>query len=155
MHEFRSDSEKPQSKAQSQFSRWSTIVLMVVILAVAGVVSALTAMRFAIRGREVAVPQLTGRTQEEAEQILRSRGLKLKVSSSRFSSEVAEGRVLEQIPPSGTHLKVDRTVRVLLSLGEQRYAVPNLIGTSLRAAQLTLAQRRLLLGNTVYAHTSD
>jgi beta-lactam-binding protein with PASTA domain len=148
-------SVEPPNKLHSQFSRWSTIVLMVVILAVAGVVSALTAMRFAIRGREVAVPQLMGRTHEEAEQILRSRGLKLKVASSRFSSEVAEGRVLEQIPPSGTHLKVDRTVRVLLSLGEQRYAVPNLIGTSLRAAQLTLAQRRLLLGNTVYAHTSQ
>ncbi|PYS32604.1 MAG: hypothetical protein DMG14_34095 [Acidobacteria bacterium] len=107
---------------------------MVIILAVAGVVSALTAMRFAIRGREVEVPQLAGRTQEEAEQILRGRGLKLRVSSSRFSSEVAEGRVLEQIPPSGTTLKVDRTVRVLLSLGEQRYAVPNLIGTTWRNA---------------------
>jgi len=155
MREPQGQGVEPPNKLHTQFSRWSTIVLMVVILAVAGVVSALTAMRFAIRGREVTVPQLMGRTQEEAEQILRSRGLKLKVSSSRFSSEVAEGRVLEQIPPSGTHLKVDRTVRVLLSLGEQRYAVPNLIGTSLRAAQLTLSQRRLLLGNTVYAHTSE
>src|SRR5262249_19138292 len=155
MREPQEQGVEPPNKLHTQFSRWSTIVLMVVILAVAGVVSALTAMRFAIRGREVTVPQLMGRTQEEAEQILRSRGLKLKGSSSRFSSEVAEGRVLEQIPPSGTHLKVDRTVRVLLSLGEQRYAVPNLIGTSLRAAQLTLSQRRLLLGNTVYAHTSE
>lgn len=155
MREPQMHTVQSQDKPQSQFSRWSTIVLMVIILAVAGVVSALTAMRFAIRGREVEVPQLAGRTQEEAEQILRGRGLKLRVSSSRFSSEVAEGRVLEQIPPSGTTLKVDRTVRVLLSLGEQRYAVPNLIGTSLRAAQLTLAQRRLLLGNTVYAHTPE
>src|SRR5437867_3042390 len=142
-----------QPKPQSQFSRWSSIVLLIAILAVAGVVSALTAMRFAIRGREVEVPQLAGKTKDEAEEILKGRSLRLKVSSSsRFSSEVPEGKVLEQIPPSGTRIKVDRTVKVLLSLGERRYAVPALVGTSLRAAQLTLVQRRLQLGNTLYAH---
>lgn len=146
---------EPQPPRQSQFSRWSSIILMVAILAVAGVVSALTAMRFAIRGREVAVPQLAGKTKDEAEELLRSRGLKLKVSSSRFSPDVAEGKVLEQNPPSGTRLKVDRTVKVLLSLGQRRFAVPNLVGTSLRAAQLTLAQRQLTLGNTLYSHIAD
>lgn len=140
-------------RLQGQFSRWSSIVLMVVILAVAGVVSALTAMRFAIQGRQVEVPQLAGKTKDEAETILKGRGLKLRVSSSRFSSEVAEGRVLDQIPSSGTRLKVDRTVKVLLSLGQRRFAVPNLVGTSLRAAQLTLARRSLALGNTLYTHT--
>src|SRR5262244_3163655 len=105
--------EQPLAKLQTQLSRWSSIILMVAILAVAGVVSALTAMRFAIRGREVEVPEVAGKTKEEAEDILKKRGLRLKVSSSRFSSEVAEGRVLEQIPSSRTRLKVDRNVRVL------------------------------------------
>jgi serine/threonine-protein kinase len=155
MQEPETDAVEPQVKPQSQLSRWSSIVLMVAILAVASVVSALTAMRFAIRGREVEVPQLTGKTKEEAEEILRSRGLRIKISSSRFSSQVAEGKVLEQIPSSGTRLKLDRTVKVLVSLGAQRYAVPNLIGTSLRAAQLTLAQRQLMLGNTLYTHISE
>jgi eukaryotic-like serine/threonine-protein kinase len=144
-----------ERKKQSQFSRWSSIILMVAILMVASLVSALTAMRFAIKGREVEVPKLAGTTREEAEQILKGRGLNLKVSSSRFSSEVAEGKVLAQIPPSGTRLKADRTVKVLLSLGSQRFAVPNLVGTSLRAAQLTLGQRRFSLGNTLYAHTPE
>src|SRR5678816_2161203 len=99
------DTVEPQPdppKLQSEFSRWSSIILMVAILTVAGIVSALTAMRFAIRGREVEVPQLAGKTKEEAETILKNSGLRLKVSSSRFSSEVAEGKVLEQIPSSGT-----------------------------------------------------
>jgi beta-lactam-binding protein with PASTA domain len=155
MSEFRNDIAEAEARPQSQFSRWSTMVLMIAILAVAGVVSALTAMRFAIRGREVEVPQLAGKTKEEAEDFLKARGLKLRVSSSRFSTDVPEGKVLDQIPPSGTRLKVDRTVKVLLSLGERPYAVPNLVGTSLRAAQLTLAQRRLMLGNTLYAHTLE
>jgi len=145
--------DEPQK--QSQFSRWSSIILMIAILMVASLVSALTAMRFAIKGREVEVPKLAGKTKEEAEQVLHGRGLNLKVSSSRFSSEVAEGRVLLQEPPTGTRLKADRTVKVLLSLGPQRFAVPNLVGASLRAAQLTLAQRRCSLGNTLYTHTSE
>lgn len=141
---------------ESQFSRWSGITLMVAILIVAGIVSALTAMRFAIRGREVAVPAVVGKTQEEAAEILKSAGLQLKVSGSgQFNSKVPEGHVLDQIPPSGTRLKTNRTVKVLISLGERRFAVPNLLGTSLRAAQLTLAQRRLTLGNALYTHTPE
>lgn len=147
--------DKPAAKKPSQFSQWSMFTIMVAILVVSGLVSALTAMRFAIHGREVDVPKLAGKTKDEAEQVLRGLGLKMKVSSSRFSAEVAEGRVLDQIPPSGTKLRADRTVKVLLSLGEQRFAVPNLVGTSLRAAQLTLAQRRFALGNTLYTHTSE
>jgi eukaryotic-like serine/threonine-protein kinase len=155
MSEAEEDLAEYQAKQQSQFSRWSSIVLMVAILAVAGFVSALTAMRFAIRGREVDVPQLTGKTKEEAEELLKSKGLKLKISTSRFSSNVAEGRVIEQNPSVGTRLKVDRTVKVLVSLGAQRFAVPNLVGTSLRAAQLTLTQRGLVLANTLYTHTPE
>jgi serine/threonine-protein kinase len=110
-------------------------------------------MRFAIRGREVEVPAVVGTTEAEAAQILENSGLILKVSSKRFSADVPEGHVLDQIPPSGTRLKTSRNVKVLLSLGERRFAVPNLLGTSLRAAQLMLAQRRLTVGNTLYAHT--
>src|SRR5947208_9700345 len=143
------------AKPVSRFSRWSGIVLMVALLGVASIVSALTAMRFAIRGREVEVPRLAGKTADEAKEILSHRGLLLKVSTSRFSSNVPEGYILDQIPPSGSRLKINRTVNVLLSLGERRFPVPNLVGTSLRAAQLTLSQRKLALGKALYAHTSE
>lgn len=156
------DMDEPQfetgdsdAKPVSRFSRWSGIVLMVAILGVAGIVSALTAMRFAIRGREVEVPALVGKTPDQAKESLAHVGLELKQASTRFSSEVPEGHILEQIPSPGTRLKVNRTVKVFVSLGERRFAVPNLVGTSLRAAQLTLAQRKLALGKTLYAHTSD
>ncbi len=155
MREARFDAVESEQKPVSRFSRWSGIILMTAILGVAGIVSALTAMRFAIRGREVEVPRLAGKTADEGKEILSRSGLLLKVSTSRFSSEVPEGHILDQIPPSGTRLKVNRTVRVLLSLGERRFSVPNLVGTSLRAAQLTLAQRKLALGKALYAHTLE
>ena len=155
MKESRLDVLDPETKRVSRLSQWSGIVLMVAILAVAGIVSALTAMRFAIRGREVEVPPVAGKTEDQAREIVSRNGLLLKVASSRFSSDVPEGHIVEQTPPAGTRLKTNRTVRVLVSLGQRRFAVPNLIGTSLRAAQLTLAQRKLALGKTLYAHTPD
>jgi beta-lactam-binding protein with PASTA domain len=155
MEEPQFEGMESEPKAESRFSRWSGIVLMVAILGVAGIVSALTAMRFAIRGREVEVPPLAGKTADQAKEILARNGLIFKIASSRFSPEVPEGQIVAQIPPAGTRLKTNRTVRVLVSLGAQRFAVPNLIGASLRAAQLTLAQRKLALGKTVYAHTAE
>jgi len=155
MEEPQFDIVESDPQPVSRLSRWSGIVLMVAILGVAGIVSALTAMRFAIRGREVEVPSLAGKTVDQAKDILSRNGLVFKPASSRFSSEVPEGQILLQFPPAGTRLKVNRTVRALVSLGERRFAVPNLVGTSLRAAQLTLAQRKLALGKTLYTHTSD
>lgn len=145
----------PQPVPESQLSRWSSIALIAAILCISGLLSALTAMRFAIRGREVSVPSVIGKTEQEATDILVQSGLVLKVSSKHFSADVPEGYVLDQIPEKGTRLKTNRSVKVLISLGERRFAVPNLRGTSLRAAQLTLAQRRLTVGNTLYAHTPE
>jgi serine/threonine-protein kinase len=153
MEDFTTGTAEPRT--ESQFSRWSGIVLMIAILMVAGILSAMTAMRFAIRGREVAVPSLLGKTQEEAELLLSDISLIMKVSGTRFSPDVPEGQILEQNPPSETRLKTNRSVKVLVSLGERKLPVPNLVGTSLRAAQLTLEQRNLALGNTLYAHTPD
>jgi len=124
-------------------------------LVVAGTLSALTAMRFAIRGREVVVPELAGKSEDEARQLLTSAGLLLRVSNKRFNTDVPEGRIVEQNPPGGTRLKINRTVKVMLSLGDRKYEVPNLVGTSLRAARLMLGPRNLTLGATLYAHTVE
>jgi eukaryotic-like serine/threonine-protein kinase len=126
---------------------------MIAILFIAAGVSAITAMRLAIAGTEVTVPALMGKSEEEAASILKQNKLQLRVSSKRFSENVPVGRIVDQIPPEGTRLKAWRNVKVLLSAGACRYAVPNLVGSSPRAAQLTLVQRNFTLGTTAMTHT--
>jgi len=151
-----SDANKaPVDKKDDRVSKFASISLMVAILVIAGIFSAMTAMRIAIRGREVAVPELQNKTEAEAKQLLESKGLLLRVAQSQFTPGVPEGRIVEQIPPAGTHLKTSRSVKVLISLGERKYPVPNLIGDSERAAELTLAESKLTLGAKDQAHTSD
>ena len=53
----------------------SRIVFLVFILASAAFLSAITAMRVAIHGREVSMPNLVGKNVGEASQALRSKGL--------------------------------------------------------------------------------
>jgi len=142
-------------KKDDRVSKFASISLMVAILAIAGIFSAMTAMRIAIRGREVAVPDLQNKTEAEAKQLLESKGLVFRVAQSQFTPGVPEGRIVEQIPPAGTHLKTSRSVKVLISLGDRKYPVPNLIGDSERAARLTLGETKLTLGAIDKAHTSD
>src|SRR6185295_19025811 len=77
--------EKKPAPSDDRVSRFASISLMVAILAIAGIFSAMTAMRIAIRGREVAVPDLQNKTEAEARQLLESKGLKLRVAQSQFT----------------------------------------------------------------------
>jgi len=58
----------------------SRMALLVFILAAAAFLSAITAMRIAIHGREVNMPNLVGKNVSEANGLLHSRGLVLRVA---------------------------------------------------------------------------
>ena len=55
------------------------MALLAFILASVAFLSALTAMRFAIQGREVTMPDVVGKDAVEAQQILQGRGLGIQV----------------------------------------------------------------------------
>jgi serine/threonine-protein kinase len=137
------------------WSRLAAITLMLLVLFVAGTLSAVTAMRFVIQGREVLVPEVTGTREEAAGRVLEAAGLALVVDSRRFSAEIPEGGILEQSPRAGRSVKRDRSVRVRVSLGPREFAVPDLKGTSLRSGEMQLSERGLATGSTFYVHTTD
>lgn len=126
------------------------LVLLAVML-----VSGLTAMRFAIHGREIAVPKLVGMTPAEAERVALSNGLLVQVESRFYSPDVPEGRIMSQVPDPGVRVRHGWRVRVAESLGPQRVIIPSVVGQSARAAQLNLQQRGLQLGTVAVAHMPD
>lgn len=117
-------------------------------LLVVALLSALAAMRFAIHGEEVTVPDMQGRTPAEARRMAEGSGLGLKVEREYYSSKVPEGRVLSQAPGAGTVVRRGWEVRLALSLGPQRVVIPAVVGESERAASIAIAQRGLDLGST-------
>jgi eukaryotic-like serine/threonine-protein kinase len=95
---------------------------------------------------EILVPDLVGHDTVYALDLLTSLGLNIKVGGFMWSESVPKNFIASQKPDSGTWLKQDRDVKVIISRGSKRVRVPKLVGTKLREAKLVLAQNGLQLG---------
>ena len=107
--------------------RFFRYVLMALVLLTVMLLSAMTAMRLAIHGREVAVPKLVGLSVEQAERITSSNGLLLEAESRFYSNTVPEGHIVSQLPVTGIHVRRGWKMRVAVSLGPQRAVIPDLV----------------------------
>jgi len=121
-------------------------VLLGLVLLVVALVSALTAMRFAIHGREVAVPDLVGRTPAEARRIADAGGFQMDIERQYYSATIPEGKILSQLPLPGTRVRRGWQIRVAQSLGPQRVEIPSVLGDSQRAAEINIRRRGLDVG---------
>jgi len=132
----------------------SRMALLVFILAAAAFLSAITAMRIAIHGREVNMPNLVGKNVAEANGLLRTRGLVLRIAD-RIYSELPINVVVRQSPPPGMLMKVSQQAHVVLSLGQRQLQIPLLEGNSLRASRIELLRASLQVGEVSGITTSD
>jgi beta-lactam-binding protein with PASTA domain len=127
------------------------IALLLFILASAAFLSAITAMRIAIRGRDVDMPALVGKNVADAQLTLKQHGLGMKVEDRIYSSSTVD-TIVRQSPPAGTHVKVGQYIHVALSLGQREATIPNLVNKSLRASQIELLRSGLEVGEVSSAY---
>jgi beta-lactam-binding protein with PASTA domain len=119
------------------------LVLLSLVLLIVALVSALTAMRFAIHSSEVAVPDLVGRSPAEARRIAEENGQEVNVERQYYSPTVPAGKIVSQMPLAGTKVRRGWEISVAESLGPQRVAIPNVLGQSDRAAEINIRRRGL------------
>ncbi|MGH9714260.1 MAG: PASTA domain-containing protein [Candidatus Acidiferrales bacterium] len=119
--------------------------LLLFVLASIAFLSALTAMRFAIQGREVAMPDVVGKRAVEAQQVLQGRGVGLRIEDNIYSPQPVD-TVVRQSPPAGMRVKIGQFAHVVLSLGPQKATIPRLEERSLRAARIDLLRGGLQVG---------
>jgi len=131
------------------------IVLLALVLLTVALVSALTAMRFAIHGREVTIPKVAGMTPLEASRVATPAGLQVVVERQYFSPDVPEGRIMSQAPLPGARVRRGWAIRVAQSLGPQRIAIPDVTGESERVAELNIRRRGLDLGSMAQIQLPD
>jgi eukaryotic-like serine/threonine-protein kinase len=127
------------------------MALLLFILSSVAFLSALTAMRFAVQGREVAMPDVVGKGAVPAQQILRGRGVGMKVEDRIFSNLPVD-TVVRQSPPPDMRVKTGQSAHVVLSLGPQRVTIPELKDRSLRGAQVELLRGGMQLGEISSAY---
>ena len=113
-------------------------------------------MRVALHSREVQVPQLVGRTVNDATQVLIDQGLALRVDGTpRVDDKVPAGRIVQQDPPAGVQARQQRTIRVWVSSGARTTTVPALIGQTERTARLRLDQDGMQVSSVSEFHSPD
>ena len=124
------------------------LVLAGLVLAMAGLISAVVTMRFAIHGAEVKVPDLQGLTVAEAVHRTANLGLNLGIDNKYYSVDVPAGRVLAQSPLPGAIVRREWRMRVTESLGPQRVAIPKVVGQQERVAAIEVRRVGLELEET-------
>jgi len=135
--------------------RFVRVLLLTLVLMTVSLISALTAMQFAIHGREVTIPKLVGMTPFEAERVVSASGLRVAIERQFYSPDIPEGRIMTQMPLAGTKVRRGWMIRVAQSLGPQRVAIPEVTGQSERVAELNIRRRSLNLASIAQINLPD
>ena len=123
-----------------------------IFLAVFFLAANLTSQLF-LKGETVAVPNVVGKTFNEAKQELSRSRVSIILKGSDFSNEQERGKVLAQDPPAGERMKVFRPVQVMVSKGSESVTVPKVTGLTLETVGQALADAGLRKGDVSLVHT--
>ena len=102
-------------------------------------------------GKTIVVPDLTGLTMEEVDDVTSSRRLRFEVVDSVFSTEMPRGTVIKQNPVAISRVKKNRKIFLTMNaVNPEMVSMPQLIGLSFRQARLALQNAGLIQGNITY-----
>ena len=111
------------------------IVLIVILIPVIGFYGTQAILNVG-RAKDVKLPNLVGKTIEEAEQELNKSKLKIE-KKEEFNSEIEVGKIISQNPPfiENYTVKENSTVEVVVSKGTEMTKVPKIIGMEYEEAE--------------------
>lgn len=94
------------------------------------------------------VPEVTGKSQDEAQRSLSQAGLTVGTVTDAYSEDVPQGQVISQSVAAGTSLAHDSAIDIVLSKGRQPLTVPTLSGLSASAAKSAIEDLGLVASPT-------
>jgi beta-lactam-binding protein with PASTA domain len=130
--------------------RFVTTLLGTLAVIAVTILFAFLALRIAIHGREVPVPNLAGLSDADAANAAKDLGLNLSVENRFYSPSVPQNHVLSQAPAAGSRVRRGWQVRITESLGPQSVSVPDVTGQTERPASVILRRLQLDLGSVAH-----
>lgn len=106
-----------------------------------------------LTGETVSLPDLSGKTVDQARSELARKDLVVVQKGWVFHDSTDRGRIVQQDPAPGSKLQVTKTVNVLVSAGSERVSVPAFEGRSLEASASFIRQSGLMRGPISQIHT--
>ncbi|MBQ9661252.1 MAG: PASTA domain-containing protein [Bacteroidales bacterium] len=135
------------------FSNW---IVKNVLLAVAFVLAVVLLTNLLLsgithHGKEIAVPDFTNMTYQEARKAASEAHVRVLVTDSVYVKRLRPGAVYMQTPKAGDHVKRGRRIRLTTNTTVPKEVVmPALVGFSMRQAKAELARSGLALGRLIY-----
>ena len=139
--------EVPEREPSSVLGAATKVLFVIFMLCVIGL--SWYATRFLEVPNDVVVPNLIGKTFDDAKQVAAQQHFTLVESpNSDYSDTMPEDQIYEQVPLAGHTIKAEKEVTVYRSLGPRLLTVPALAGTTQDYATKSLLQANLPLGTT-------
>lgn len=103
---------------------------------------------FTRHGEEFPLPKVVGKSESEAQEILRQCDLSLQVAGREFSANRPDGVILTQLPEAGMPVKAGHSIKVVVSAGVRVSEVPDVVGLPSQQAILTLQKSGFVVGES-------
>lgn len=125
----------------------AVIVVAAIIVFGAGIFALGSAMGwFGGDSEDIPVPDLKGKTVEEAQAELEELGLVLQEGEQVYSPDQEEGKITSQMPSEGTVVTKGQTITVNVSKGKKDGVVPSILDKDYKEAEAYLAEFGFQLG---------
>ncbi|MEV4755463.1 Stk1 family PASTA domain-containing Ser/Thr kinase [Micromonospora sp. NPDC049559] len=109
-----------------------------------GLVAAIGGWWFGV-GRYTVAPQLVTMSKADAEAQAARAGFTLRYGEARYDENAAKDVVLQQDPASSERIVKGGTITLVLSLGPERYQVPDVTGKTYDLAEIDLTKAKLVV----------
>ncbi|MGB2579259.1 serine/threonine-protein kinase [Elusimicrobium simillimum] len=155
---FEDENSKSSKKSKTKRPNKTVAFVLVTIALFAGLIyfSIDWALDALIHTRqEVPTPDLHFKTTSEALDILALSNLAMKKAGEEHVENAPAGAVTRQLPAAGTIVREGRVIRVWVSKSEDEISTPNMVGMTLRNAQLLVRQSGLMTGTVENAFSND
>ncbi len=127
-------------------------ILVVIVLTVLMVLLFLGSLDYLTKHAQYEkVPPVVGKNVDAARKILEDKGFEVEILDSLYIDSVPKLAVIKQSPESDANVKVNRTIYLTVNRAQPPLVeMPNLVGFSIRNAQMYLENLGLHLGETTY-----
>ena len=106
----------------------------------------------ALIGKEIPVPDVSGKSEDEAQEALSKAGFTDVRSDFQYDDNVAEGMVISTTPAAHSKAAKDTQVKMIVSKGAQKKTVPDVRGKSEADARSEIQAAGLTVGSTSTQH---
>ncbi len=143
---FGQDDENDEQNEEKKLNNKKVTIAAIISALIIAVIGGIIGFKAFMYVPEVPVPDLLGRSEEEAKNISEDLGLVFKVAKRDYSDIYDEGKVMEQSVEKGSKVKENYPIEVVISKGSKEFIVPNLLGHYAIEAGIILSEAGLSEG---------